>query len=1153
VAQHAGMKDLIQHDRVRGAASVIAGRFQVVVRTEIGATTMSLRDVICSELEEQLEARGVKYAFPPASQLINHKAAFEAMMAAFHERYPDQGLLLVIDELLDFLRTRKDLELVLDLGFLREVGEVCKNLRFRVIAGLQEMLFDNPRFQFVAESLHRVKDRFAQILIARNDVKFVVSRRLLRKTADQEAKVRAYLEPFTRFYGNMSERLDEFVRLFPVHPDYLETFEQVTAVEKREILKTLSASMRRLLREDVPEDRPGLLAFDSYWNVLRENPSFRAIPDIKAVIDCSQVLEGRIRQAFPRKTTADLALRIIWALSLHRLTVGDIDSPLGLTSAMLRDQLCLFQPGIEDMGGEPAEDLLTEIETVLRDIKNTVSGQFISENKDNGQYYLDLKKIEDYDAIVEKRADAIDDNELNRYYYEALKQVLECADVTLLTNYKIWLHELEWRERMAPRRGYLFFGSPNERSTAQPPRDFYLYFIQPFDPPAKNWEDKRADEVFFRLTETGDVFHKNLKLYAASIIQASTASGHPKSTYESKAQGFLQKVQTWLRAQMLTAYEVTYRGKSRPFADWLKVRAPARNVRDLVNGVASACLAPWFEEQSPEYPKFSILITSENRGQAAQEALRWLKGATKARQGAQVLDALELLDGEAVRPERSRYAMYVLDLLAAKGQGQVVNRDELISEVSGVEYALDPRRHRLEPEWLSVILVALVWSGAVEINFAGKRYDSGQFDALVQIPVEEIARFKHVERPRDWNVAALKALFELLGLPPGAVTQLTQGQEQPLSQLLARAEARVREVAQAQQMVQMGLPLWGENLLSETEQSGYLHRLDDTRRFLESLQSFDRPAKLKNFRYDAAEVRQRKEGLQALLDIAQLSEVTQSLGPHVGYFPTAAACLPADHPWIPKMQAARAEVLKQIGDAARRAQPGFRQRLAERLEAVKAEYIKVYIAAHSQARLGVAEEKRQLALLKDERLGTLRRLAEITLMPRSQLEDLTVALGRMRACSRLTREELERVPICPHCDLRPVGEGEMGSVAARLTQIDGQIDRILVDWISTLHRNLADENNRPNRDLLKAKARKLIDGFIESRTLPEPLSNEFIQAAREVLSKLERVTLKSEHVTAALLAGGSPCTLDEARNRFDELLSSAAHGKDPARVRIVIE
>ena len=34
--------------------------------------------------------------------------------------------------------------------------------------------------------------------------------------------------------------MDEFVRLFPVHPDYIDTFERVTVVEKREVLKTLS-------------------------------------------------------------------------------------------------------------------------------------------------------------------------------------------------------------------------------------------------------------------------------------------------------------------------------------------------------------------------------------------------------------------------------------------------------------------------------------------------------------------------------------------------------------------------------------------------------------------------------------------------------------------------------------------------------------------------------------------------------------------------------------------------------------------------------------------------------------------------------------------------------------------------------------------------
>ena len=52
-------------------------------------------------------------------------------MAAFHRTYPDHGLLLVVDELLDYLRSRNDQDLILDLNFLRELGEICTDLRFR--------------------------------------------------------------------------------------------------------------------------------------------------------------------------------------------------------------------------------------------------------------------------------------------------------------------------------------------------------------------------------------------------------------------------------------------------------------------------------------------------------------------------------------------------------------------------------------------------------------------------------------------------------------------------------------------------------------------------------------------------------------------------------------------------------------------------------------------------------------------------------------------------------------------------------------------------------------------------------------------------------------------------------------------------------------
>ena len=540
IAEHGDLVSELSNPRTQEAAQALAGRFKVV-RTEIGTTTMSLRDIVLGELQERLDALGVAFTFPSIAEVSGSKGVFEEMMASFQEAYPDHGLLLVVDELLDYLRTRRDQELVLDLNFLREIGEVCKDLRFRFVAGVQETLFDSPRFAFVADSIRRVKDRFEQVLIARRDVKFVVAQRLLRKNAEQRANIRAYLAPFTRFYGHMNERMDEYVDLFPVHPDYIDTFERVTAVEKREVLRTLSLSMKRRLGEDLPADRPGLIAYDGYWSALRENPSFRSVPDIKAVIDCSQVLESRIEQAFTRPAYKPMAMRVIHALSVHRLTTGDVHAALGATAEELRDGLCLYQPGIEDLGGDPAEDLLSQVETVLREIHRTVSGQFISSNPDNRQFYLDLRKTDDFDALIEKRAESLDAARLDRYYYDALRRVMECTDETYVTGYRIWEHEIEWRAHKAARQGYLFFGAPNERSTAVPPRDFYLFFLQPHEPP-RFQDERKPDEVFLHLVGADDRFREALRGYAAALDLASTSSGHAKATYASKANGFLRNL-----------------------------------------------------------------------------------------------------------------------------------------------------------------------------------------------------------------------------------------------------------------------------------------------------------------------------------------------------------------------------------------------------------------------------------------------------------------------------------------------------------------------------------------------------------------------------------------------------------------------------------
>ena len=728
--------------------------------------------------------------------------------------------------MLDYLRSRRDQPLILDLNFLREIGEVCKDLRFRFMAGVQEAIFDSSRFAFVAESLRRVKDRFEQLLIARRDVKFVVAERLLKKTAEQQVKIREHLTPFARFYGSMTEHMDEFVRLFPIHPDYIDTFERIATSEKRVVLRVLSQSMRRLLNQEVPEDRPGLVAYDRYWQALREDVSFRAVPDIREVIECSQVLESRLQQSFTRPAYKPMALRIIHGLSVHRLTTGDIHVPIGATAEELRDTLCLYQPGIGELGGDPADDLLSQVETVLREIHKTVSGQFISANPDNHQYYLDLKKTDDYDALIEKRAETLDESQLDRYYYEALKRVMECADqVTYVTGYQIWQHELEWLERKAARQGYLFFGAPNERSTAVPQRDFYLYFIQPFDPPLFK-DEKNADEVFLHLIGTDDSFRTTLRNYAAALDLASTASGNAKATYESKTTGFLRELVQWLQQHMATAFQVTHQGQTKALTEWAKGRniralsglAPHEriNFRDLVNTIAGICLATHFQDQAPDYPSFSVLITGTNRDQATQDALRAIAGQNHTRQATAVLDALELLDGDRLDPYRSKYATYIIDLLKKKGHGQVLNRSELIQSVHGVEY-LAPQSLRLEPEWGVVVLTTLVYSGDLVLAIPGKNFDATGLPQLAAANVRELTQFKHVEQPKDWNVPALKALFELLELAPGLAQEVTQSKEGPVQQLRQEAAKTVEKLVLTQRIVQTGLPFWERKLLPEDE------------------------------------------------------------------------------------------------------------------------------------------------------------------------------------------------------------------------------------------------------------------------------------------------------------------------------------------------
>ena len=587
----------LQNQSFAGKAETIAGRFEVI-RIEIGAVTTPLREIVFSRIQHDFNTRGLSFEYPDSASVINNKEAILQMMQLFGSKYPSKGYLIVVDEFLDFLGGKDERSVRLDLGFMRELGEVVKESRLRVIFGVQEKLFDNPRFSFVAETLNRVRDRFEQIVIRKEDTAYVVSERILKKTDEQKALIRDHLQSFCSLYSNMSERLENYVSLFPIHPSYIDVFNKIYMIENRHILANISKIISGILDADVTDDDPGIVSFDSYWTFIKENFSYRADANIKEVVEKSSMLEDIIDRSFPKRLYKPLALKIISALSVHRLTTGDIQLRSGLTSENLRDDLCLYLPGLPDQSSDTLQSL---VQAVLKDIMTTVSGQFIDYDSDNGQYYLDLKKDIDYDEKITQRAATLPDDSINNYFFDVIYYCLDWDEREYVKNFKIYEHTLDWDSHHIFRRGYLFLGKPEDRSTAQPPEDYYIYFIPPYGNTDYN-DEVKSDEVFFIFKDDDD-FKNNLKLYAAAMMLRDLAEEKNKLAYQNKADAFKKRLTKYLSENKNTCFEVICTGVKKQLPEVMKGRYKADNpFKETMDLVASLMLDPWFTEKYPEFP-----------------------------------------------------------------------------------------------------------------------------------------------------------------------------------------------------------------------------------------------------------------------------------------------------------------------------------------------------------------------------------------------------------------------------------------------------------------------------------------------------------------------------------------------------------------------
>lgn len=1114
VAADESLLEDVQNGKFKETAKAIAGKFEVL-RIEIGSTEMSLRNIITSNIEKDFRHRGLSYQFPDVGSITNNKDALLDMMAIFAQKYDNKGYLIVVDELLDYLKSRRDNELMQDINFMRELGEVIKTSRLRFVSGIQEALFDNPVFHNVSQSILKMKDRYEQALIRSQDVAFVAKQRILHKTPEQKAMIREHLQSFCPLYQGMAEQLDEYIDLFPIHPAYIGTFQRMIIVEKREVLKTISETIQTIINTEVPDKEPGIISYDTYWERIKNDPAKKVEPAIAEVLQKSGVLEDIIKRSFVKAAYKPTALRIIAALSVHRLTTATLDAKLGLTAQNLKDELCIYLP----MPELTEEFLLMTVQSVLRDIMTTVSGQFIEYNKDNEQYYLDLRKDVDYDKKIQEKADFLGDDRLNRYFFSVMWDCLDWHPQPYVTGHQIYQYNINWLDKNIFRKGYLFMGTSEDRPTAQPPEDFYAYILPPYDKQVK-LTAPQEDEVAF-VFQLEPAFTQLLRQYAgAKEMEELSAQGETKSTYAKRAQATARSLQRWMEEHKTNAFKVSYMDVQKPMLEYLRgARLGDMGIKDVFDMCVSRALSECFNAKYPNYPKFQKQITQQNQAEVRGAAMSALAGRPN-QLGTATLDSLGLLLNGKVKPENSTYANYYIGLLRDLPESSVLNAADLMQ---GDSYAdrVD-KRFKLDAIWTSVLFSALVYGGyCVLVAGDNTRYDAGNVEQLSKASPVDLYDFKRLEKPKAANVEKLRRLCDLAEVNEGLIINPNTW-DTAVEELLKKTKELSEKAFQFDAFLSRSSYLWGDSLIPSNQTEKYKEQLKPLRKLSDDIRSrFNSGAKLKNFDYDEAAlvaVKKAKETLQILQGAEDFKNI---VGDIMRYMADAELMIADKHPLREKFQAQKEAYLTMRDDILELDYDDVQtDDLLTALEGLKAEYIDYYLEGHVAHRLGFKDAQRRQKLLDGPVVAKLRTLSQLRdILPTGQFTDVVnTKLSALKVCYECTDAEMQAQPKCVHCHYSPTDNDPV--VTGQLNALEERLDEINEKWREILLGTLSDPMLEERKKFLSADKQPIIATFLQTKKYPDDLQS-FCTAVKEVFAEFECVMLNEGDFMEEILSWGT--------------------------------
>lgn len=1139
IAENADLVKHIQNEELKAVFKTIAGNYKVL-RFEIG-TDKPLKDIVFAQIERYLKKEGVEFNFDDDSN-FSWKELIQQMMAEFETKFPKHHFLIVIDELLEYLKGRKPNELHNDLMLLRQLGEACDNSRFKLMFGVQELLYRSPEFQFQADMLNKIEDRYADLIITKEDVSYVVKERLLKKDIHQKAKIREHLLKFAHLFEGINTNLNEFIDLFPVHPNYVSYFEKIKhGKSQREILKVLSVKFKDILEKEVPTANPGLITYDTYWPDLASNPAMLAIPDIRIVRDKVDIILGRVTNHFSgaRANRKDIAQSISQALAI-RILCDDLDKRNGASAHSLKEDICVTISNVD----EP-ELLLAAIDSTAKQLITATAGQYVDQDTISSDYYIRTEGGINIPQLIKDYADEVikkDTDQADQYYFDFLQYVLEIQQDSYRSGFKIWQHSLEWIDKKSFRLGYIFFGNPNERSTTEPIQQYYIFFCPLFNTINRNDE---ADEVYFDVAGLSNEFKETICLYGAAKAKHGSAPTNQKQLFSSQIDEYQRKAITLFDKEFADKTKVIYKGDSKSLKSF-PLPGEGSTKEMIFRSVAAKVLNKTFNDKYPHYPAFTDLLqplTKDNFDGRIKAALKKITATSQPnRDGEAILSGLGLWSGQTIVSDNSKYAESINKKMKEAGNGAVLNRSDIIwahYAPANLWYSVD---YNIDYQLEFIVLSALAFKGDIEVNWSGsKNLSATNIESVLTLSDEDFFTFQHIKQPQGIPVKHLKALFTCLGLP-----DYTSELEKPetISKIITEAKTKAERAVKTKAVLVQGLKCRNVSLLSDDDNAKMKTELDALASMLDSIQSYNSYGKLKAFKYTEDELNKAFIAYPYCDHVEKLKEKAEKFERLVGYLYTAQSyVVEAEKPLFDDIKEAidsLPTVVASLKDADIKKYEALLNSLIDR-------YADYYLNQYTRCRLSKQDDLAKVRIVGSEKKRICDIIKDSEFITATEYQNWVNSITSLReADASLTKA---KVLTEPYHDFNP--REYYGKPTFNISQLEEQLDTILDKWSTAMRSVFKDPSVQENMDILNPSDKQLVEDF---RTGKVELTAENAVKLRNLIAQfaqgIDKVEITMDDVRKQL---NKPLTPQEAIDTLTSYIDSLCIGKERNKVRIIIK